>query len=303
MRNFLYKLGLFFLIVFLVDFISGVALQYMNDHSRGGGIKSRYYIAKESNEDVIVFGSSRARHHYVPDIIEEQLGLHCYNAGMDGNGIIYNYGVLKMITQRYIPKIIIYDLYYVYDIAQDDNMKYLDFLKPYYYEPGIDSIFWSVNPKTRIMMQSDLYRFNTSCVKILGSYMSNHDYSPNGYRPLYKTKEQNQETTIERYETKDKTRLEEDCLKILYFDKFIQLARDKKIDVVVCISPFYQTDFNIDYTSIQQILDKYNVPLLSFSQDSFICNDNTLFQDNVHMNDNGARLFTLRLCSELIHSK
>ena len=88
MKKYIRNILLFFVAIVVIDLLFGVVCQYLNDHSKGGGIKSRYYVCKESNEDVLIFGSSRAKHHYVPDIIEDSLSMTCYNTGEDGNGII-----------------------------------------------------------------------------------------------------------------------------------------------------------------------------------------------------------------------
>ena len=220
MKKYLIKIILFFVAVVVIDILFGIACQYMNDHSKGGGIKSRYYVCKESNEDVLVFGSSRAKHHYVPDVIEDSLHLTCYNTGEDGNGIILCYGFLKMITERYTPKLIIYDVT-GFDMYEDDNMKYLDLMKPFYYENGIDSIFWSVEPKTRIMMLSNLYRYNTTCLRVLGNFIHPMTNYPKGYLALYGIMDY--EPDIKSYEP---TAI--DNFKVQCFEHFIQLVKGKE---------------------------------------------------------------------------
>lgn len=69
--------------------------------------KTDNFISDEVDANILIFGSSRAAHHYVPSILSDSLDMSCYNCGMDGNGIIYGYGKLKTITARYYPKIVI----------------------------------------------------------------------------------------------------------------------------------------------------------------------------------------------------
>ena len=291
MKKYLIKIALFFVAVAIVDVLFGIACQYMNDHSKGGGVKSRYYVCKESNEDVLIFGSSRAKHHYVPDIIEDSLGMSCYNTGEDGNGIILCYGFLKMITQRYSPKLIIYDVT-SFDMYEDDNMKYLDLMKPYYDEPGIDTIFWTVNPKSRIMMLSNLYRYNTTCLRIFGAYVHPTTNYPKGYSALTKTMDY--EPEIKTEENKKTV----DTLKLHYFEEFIQLTKNKNIELVCCSSPYYKAPLvDSNYEPIIQLCKKNNVPFLYYGACSGISDEKDLFQDRTHMNDTGARLFTSKLIS------
>lgn len=292
MKKYLIKIVLFFVAVAVIDVLFGIVCQYMNDHSKGGGVKSRYYVCKESDEDVLVFGSSRAKHHYVPDVIEDSLCMTCYNTGEDGNGIILCYGFLKMITQRYSPILIIYDVT-GFDIYEDDNMKYLDLMKPYYYENGIDSIFWSVEPKTRIMMLSNLYRYNTTCLRVIGNYIHPMSNYPKGYSALHKTMDYEPEVKEEKTKTVD-------SLKIHYFERFIHLTQNKGISLVCCISPSYKasTDDN-KYQPVKQLCEQYNVPFYYYGAMSDISNTKTYFQDRTHLNDKGASLYTGVLMSRI----
>lgn len=294
MKKFLIKILLFFLAVAVLDAIYGLACQYMNDHSKGGGIKSRYYVCKESNEDVLIFGSSRAKHHYVPDIIEDSLGLSCYNTGEDGNGIILSYGFLKMITQRYSPKLIIYDVT-GFDMYEDDNMKYLDLMKPFYHEPGIDSIFWSVNPKTRYMMLSNLYRYNTTCLSVMGNFIHPMDNYPKGYYALLNTMEY--EPVIKKPEIK-----RVDSLKIRYFEQFIQLSKKKELQLICCVSPTYRSPSSDDYYSpVKLICQRYDVPFLYYGDFPVLSCEKQYFQDRTHMNHFGACQYTKELSTWIIN--
>lgn len=297
MRTFLRKVLLFFLVVVIVDLLFGVVFQYMNDHSKGGGVKSRYYVCKESNEDVLIFGSSRAKHHYVPDIIEDSLKLSCYNTGEDGNGIIYCYGVLKMITSRYTPKLIVYDVS-GYDIYQDDNMKYLDLMKPYYYETGIDSIFWRVEPKTRLMMLSNIYRFNTTCLRVAGNFFRPMAVYPKGYSAL--TGVMNYEPILNEEASTTQSNQKVDSLKLAYFERFILTTKELGITLVCCVSPTYKgKESDPYYNPIEQLCNKYDIPFLYYGGDKGIVINKELFLDKTHMNNIGATSYSCRIGGDL----
>lgn len=292
MKKYLVKIFLFFIAVAVLDVIYGFACQYMNDHSKGGGIKSRYYVCKESKEDVLIFGSSRAKHHYVPDIIEDSLNVTCYNTGEDGNGIILCYGFLKMIIQRYLPKLIIYDVS-AFDIYEDDNMKYLDLMKPYYFETGVDSIFWAVNSKSRYMMLSNLYRYNTTCLRVFGNFIHPITNYPKGYYALKKTMDY--EPAIKALEKE-----EVDSLKLRYFEQFIQLTETKGIQLICCVSPSYKAQSSDDYyMPVKTLCQHYNVPFLYNAASSDISCDKSYFQDRTHLNHIGASIYTRELVSRI----
>lgn len=296
MKKYLIKIVLFFVAVAVLDVLFGVACQYMNDHSKGGGVKSRYYVCKESNEDVLIFGSSRAKHHYVPDIIEDSLDMSCYNTGEDGNGIILCYGFLKMITQRYSPKMIIYDVT-GFDMYEDDNIKYLDLMKPYYYEPGIDSIFWAVDPKTRYMMLSNLYRYNTSCLRVLGNFLYPITNYPKGYLPSYKTMDYEPEI-------KEVKQRNIDAVKIHYFEEFVKLAKSNDIVLICCVSPSYKAPLDDSYYNIvKQICESFDITFLYYGANPEISYDKLYFGDKIHMNHTGAIKYTGELVSWIKKNK
>lgn len=297
MKKFIIKILVFFIFISLIDVLFGFACQFLNNNSKGGGTKSRYYVCKESTEDVLVFGSSRAKHHYVPDIIEDSLHLSCYNVGEDGNGIILSFGFLKMITKRYSPRLIIYDITR-FDMVDDDNMKYLDLLKPYYYEPGIDSIFWSINPKTRIMMISNLYRYNTTCLRLLGNYIHPMTNYPKGYHGLTNTMDYETEE-LDDFKRTDKM----DPIKITFFEKFIELTKNKGITLVCCVSPYYKDVLDdVNYDAIIQLCNHYDVPFINYGTEVDYKNNKSYYQDRTHMNDIGARHFTQKLTNDLKQS-
>ena len=131
MKKFLLKLALFFAALIVVDRALGMVFSYMGNHAKGGYIGHHKYVTDKTNEDILIFGSSRAIHHYNPQIITDSLGLTCYNCGQDGNGIVMQYGRWKMLSKHHLPKVIIYDIEPAFDMAVNDNSRYIDRLKPY----------------------------------------------------------------------------------------------------------------------------------------------------------------------------
>ena len=185
MKKFLTNIAIFFAIVAVVDFSLGKVLHYLQS-TAGGRTGAEYYACKKSNEDVIIMGSSRASHHYVPELFSEQLGLSCFNAGQDGNGIILQYGRWKMISERYTPKLLIYDISIGFDMALNDNMTYVDRLKPFCNDGVVRSYVASLFPMERIKTVSNLYDYNFKFIEMFFDCIRKGDYTKKaGYIPLY----------------------------------------------------------------------------------------------------------------------
>ena len=161
MKKFLINIICFCILIFVVDRSVGFCLDYLRGNAKGGATKLLHYIANESTDDVVIFGSSRANHHYVPQIIEDSLGMTCFNMGQDGNGIVLMYGRYQMLLERYNPKLIIYDVCLFDYSANYDNLRYLDRLKNFYDRDCIRDEFMELAGwKEQIKMISKMYRNN-----------------------------------------------------------------------------------------------------------------------------------------------
>lgn len=89
-----------------------------------------------THEDILIFGSSRALHHYNPKVIEDSLGMSCYNVGAGGQNIYYHLALLKSTLEHYTPKIVILELMSIdFEItpSQWDKEK-LGTLLPFYHK-------------------------------------------------------------------------------------------------------------------------------------------------------------------------
>ena len=183
MKKLIAKSTLFIVLVLIIDFFSGSIFTFLRLHSVGGDTNRNEYIANKLNDDIIIFGSSRAIHHYDPRIIEDSLDMTCYNCGNDGMGIILFYARYKQITERYIPKLILYDVTSGFDIQPGDNSKFLSWSRPYYDQPGVDSIFWKIDHLERIKMISNMYRYNSKILQMVADNLTPLRIDFKGYRP------------------------------------------------------------------------------------------------------------------------
>src|ERR1700761_5420063 len=91
------------------------------------------YIADSANTPILILGSSRAEHGYIPAIIEDSLHRDCYNTGKDKQGIFYDLAVTKMILKRYRPALIVLDLTPVSFTTAESGLDDLAVLLPYYW--------------------------------------------------------------------------------------------------------------------------------------------------------------------------
>ena len=64
MKKFFIKMTVLFLILAVGDFLIGKGMDYVYANVMSGGQRRNNFIANEMDADILVFGSSRAIHHY-----------------------------------------------------------------------------------------------------------------------------------------------------------------------------------------------------------------------------------------------
>jgi hypothetical protein len=292
MRKAIIRTFIFFVVIFVLDFCFGTLFNYLQSNAKGGSTGKINYIANTTRADVIIFGSSRAEHHYIPKIIEDSLHLSCYNCGRNGNGIILMYGRYKLLTQRYNPKIIIYDVNPHYDLTLNDNSSYTVFLKPFYDRVFIDSIIDNIDKNEKYKMCSSLYRYNYRVLEILEDYRTKPDNENKGYVPLQDTM---------KYEPLPDNReidFKLDRLKFYYFEKLIKDCKGKT-NLIFIASPRYNGKDVKSFDPLIELCKKYNIVFLNYNCDKEFIHNKNYWGDSVHMNDAGASVFTKKIIKEI----
>ena len=295
MKKFIAKVMLLLLIVVSVDHLFGLCMQYAVNQIQIGGMGRDNYICMRANEDLLIFGSSRAAHHYNATMLEDALGLSCYNCGEDGNGIILNYGRFLMCKERKSPKFVLYDLANGFDLLKNDNTQYLGWLRPRYDRVGISEIFKDVDEKEALKMQSYMYRFNSRFLQNLIVYFTgiSADTGMKGFRPLVGEMDQLKlklptENTPQEYVFDD--------LKIKYLNKFIAEV-GQEAELIFVYSPIWYGANKKSIEPVLKICKEKNIKFIDFSNDPKYVHNDVYFKDGSHLNDRGADEFT----KDLIH--
>ena len=300
--SFVFRIVVFISLLVFLDVTFGKILKYFYFKQQTGSMSITTYAIDQVNTDILIFGPSRANHHYIPDIFSDRLHLSCYNVGRDGNSIFYHYGVLQCVLKRYIPKIIILDISFYEFQKLPNTYDRISSLLPYYEDhQEIRPIVALKSPFEKVKILSSLYPYNSLMLRIGGGILENskklHDtenvnrYIPQnikGYIPLYKVWDEPLEidTTMYQYQA--------DGNMFGYYEKFIAACQRAKVKLYVVCSPYFikfpKTDYSILLGS--KIAKKYNAQFFNFSQDTLYLMNRSLFYDPMHLNDKGARVFT-----------
>ena len=223
--------------------------------------------------------------------------MSCYNAGHDGNGIILMTGSWRLITNRYHPKLIIYDVEPAFDlnVYQEDshNTRYLAVQKPYYDQPGIKQIFKDVSKEEYYKLYSGLCRYNSNLIQLALSQIPSKTKNNNGYVPL------NGKMTAEPIKKERTTSPEIDSLKLDYMRLFIKDVSAQGVSLIIVVSPKYGAIDSRDFQPIKDICKEFDVPFLDYYSDAAFMSQKELFKEPMHLNEEGAKIFTEHLIKEI----
>lgn len=288
------------LITFIIlgDWIVGNVLEagFYSEQSLENDRVVHSFSATEA--DLLVFGSSRALHHYNTELIQDSLNITSYNVGEGGQNIYYHNLLLKTVLSRYTPKTIILDLFNMdfEETASTWNKERLAVLLPFSAEHKIiDSAFRTFDPNHKFKMFSHTYPFNSEVYRIVrNNYVPYHN-SFNGFMPI--AAENGLAESKQPVETKTGGSL--DSSKVAEMESFINDCLNEGIDLKLIVSPSFRwyEKGNSYEEFISYLKNEFPVEIYSFQNDSFFVDHPELFRDANHLNAKGADVFTERVLS------
>lgn len=274
---------------------AGLAASALRMRAKGGDTFKEQYIKNRSDEEIVIVGSSRAAHHAIPSILSDSLGAKMYNAGMDGQGVIYNYGVLLQLLERKHVKTIVYELTSSFDYLEGDNSRYLAHLRGAYDVKGVDSIFMEVNPTERVKMLSHLYRINSGIGNLLYDCFVAPIDSRAGYVPLWTR--YSGDMRVEAENPEERGNYTYDTVKMRYLDRFIAKCRERGVRLIFTVSPYLGQNYSYRYGL--ELARRDSVPVINFKTDPELFDDRALFQNEDHLNNAGAIVYSRWLGGQL----
>lgn len=296
---FILKLGVFFIFLLCIDSVFGSIIRYYYFKQKSGLEFATTYSIEKTTANILIFGSSRANHHYNPAIFESQLKMSCQNVGRDGQEIFYHFAVLKAVLHRYSPKIIILDFNWEEFIKDQVSYDKISSLLPYYRNhPEIHRIVNLKSNYEKIKLFFKSYPYNSTIFYVI---LGNTEYNLkkrneiNGYVPLYQiwNKPVNTYNELKKYEL--------DTTKIEIYEAFIKDCINSGIELYIIHSPYFARSNYLDKSiEIGQVIaKKHNVPFYDFTNDSVFINNQILFSEPAHLNDKGAKIFSNMIINKI----
>ena len=291
--KFAYKLLILLAIMFTVDRIGGSIMAYFYEKEPQGDAAAFSHAIENPNEDILIYGSSRALHTYDPRVFQKQLNFSCFNCGRNASTIIYHAAILPSALSRKgpLPKAIVLDITpkeLSWRNGEDGNAILASMILPYVNKnKQFEKMAKDLFPKELIKAKvSKLYPYNSMILNIIRNYSAKSNDNIEGYVPLFGTKASHQPISlnfnaeVDNY-AKDK------------LEFFIKEVTSRHIPLYVIISPAFVNPFPDTKSEIatKELLAHYHVPLWDYSIDTTF-QKRKYFYDNVHLNENGATVFS-----------
>ena len=294
------RIGFILIVLFIIigcDWLVGAVTGKMIRGVRDVGVNqtntAQALFSREA--DVLILGSSRANHSFDCRIIEDSLGMSCYNAGRDGQNMVYDAMVFFTYIERHVPKLVILDI--ASSMMDDSWFGNLKEMNCYYglAEPLDKIIDENSTWVERMKLKSNLYKYNNTWQWLLNARMAKSAAELDGYRPM----PVNDKSPFKVSFVDGKVFVADDrCVD--YLERIRKACMNKGIRLILTYTPSLSV---LNSGGEEEWLEKYSVknhlPFIDSGKDSSFYNHPELFYDMTHLNAKGAELYTKRFVTEL----
>jgi len=261
-----------------------------------------------SQAEIVVFGSSRACHHYESEVIENITGKSTYNIGRDGLGVPYTRGACDVLLKSYCPKTIVIEVgpKSIMTRSCGNQLKRVSRLAPYIDQSDVvKEMILSQGPQHKYRYMSKAFRFNGLPMYVFYD-ITKRDKFVKGYEALDKVYDPTYfRLPVNAGKGFVQSDLNEDCVRLLI--DTIRSAKENGAEVILVTSPRwggfagYESDERECFAFIEQLAKEHGASYIAVMQEDYPhFADASLFADVDHLNRQGARVFSEIIADILI---
>lgn len=294
MKKLLIHITLVAALFFIMDRSVGVFLKFLYRQSNSTDSYKISYSNETTCDSILFMGSSRCLHHFAPTIIEQEIGMPCYNTADWGiKNIYFHFGMLGNILERYTPKTIVFEIHPC-DWLQTpfSGKERAGSLAPYVgMSQSCDEmlklagLYWPFR-------LSVVYRYTGNMPDLLFGKWGTMDRSLKGWKPM----DGLLDTTGVKAEEYPYPVDEE---RVVLLERFINICKQKNIQLILTVSPMYVCSENDPYKFPRDLAAKHHLSFLDNYSDSTFVGHADLFYDFGHLNRKGAELYSYKIGQEL----
>ena len=281
-------------IVWILDVVFGQIMSfYSNKYGLPGDYTKIEYLFRQSDDDVVIIGSSVAINSFMPDIMMDSLDISVFNGGCNAQTLVFFRCMVDGLLKHHHPKGIILALQP--DDLSTDQVGRIDLLNPYYKQSDvIDAALKLQNDgKGEAFLGFNLYKYNTIWFRILlQSFLPREEMGNYGF--VAKHKPNNLPEFIDYGDEPDDDFIY--SVKIQCLKGIISQLRENDVELLVVFPPYYKKLRNGGNPASKRIIVEMcrenGIPLVDDSQIQYLWERPELFYDDMHLNGDGARIYT-----------
>jgi len=286
--------------------LAGLIAQLYSRTTTGEGAGDLRGALNRTDADLLIFGTSRARHHIIPQILHDSLNQNVFNCGSNGRGIYYARILERMMLARgtkaktFLLQVEPFDLFDTHPERASVAAPLIDI------DPVVRELLVQATSFGELKFASRTYRFNSMLFPIVrnSAWPSTDARGADGFIGLTGNLGGMDPGTPFESSLLDSDRPFDERALPLYRD-FIGDAKRAGITVVLFDCPLFRT--SAPTSAEQRALDAFarlaadeDLVSLSFDERNFPqFLDGRLFNDRAHLNADGARMLTTLLATKL----
>lgn len=298
-RLFLWILGILGCLI-VVDVLFGIAMRSLRARS---GLKGDYimieHVFNGCSDSILVLGSSVALNAIDTRVLADSLSTTAYNAAVNGQQLPFVLTLIKgMDVKGKMPPKILLGIYGADFYTEGSGSRY-NILAPYYGQgnPYLDSLLSSRSSVEPLLLRSNLYRYNTAWLRILlYEFLSMAPDNPTGFvakpvPPVFPAR------TIAP-EGFDSISINPERLSQI--KSIMEICRDNGTELTIFFTPLYSFSYLTAIDAVRRLAEDF--PSARIWNDTGLqpfAADSTLFYDAIHLNINGAKIYTDTILSRL----
>lgn len=291
-----------------VDYLLSNKLKELNNFSGGENLVWNDIYKGKIDDEIFIYGSSRAWVHIDPQLLEEKLGRTAYNFGVDGQNFhIQNLINQELMTYNSKSKYIIYSLD-IFTLRKNDGIYHnIQFLPYMFMNNNLHNYLSSYTGHSYFDYYLPMIRYagKGKVIQEALKFSISNDTS----RPLrvkgYRGKEAVWNDDLKKAKAStDKFMITIDSSLTAKFNLFLDECKRQDIIVILVYTPEYieGQNFVVNRAKIislyEEIAKKNNLFFLDYSNDT-ISKQRKYFYNSSHLNKTGAELFTNKLIKDL----
>ncbi|MEI6128144.1 MAG: hypothetical protein WCQ99_16465 [Pseudomonadota bacterium] len=300
LKNQGFKIAIFFVGFFILDWIFSLFLSWAFNHTeRGETTGGNINKVINARPQVVVIGNSRAQRNFNPLMIQKVLSKTVYVVGASGQGIPYIRGAVDILLHQYKPDLFIINIDPAF-IDVVNHKKQLDrvaVLSSFFDSSQvIREIIYNRGMLERIKYVSRTFRYNGKILAIL-SNLFKKDESNSGYVPLQGTL--GVEDIYKKKDADTKLSGVADAYIVCLLTETIRQVAAHGSRIVFITSPTWGLDATNDseykklLNNTKSISQEYQIPYLYIdASNTPAFRDPSLFRDADHLNISGAEIFS-----------